>query len=274
MNTETQIAKAKQLRADIVKMLYLAKSGHPGGSLSCLEALMALYYGVANIDPRNPQKEDRDRIVLSKGHAGPALYAILADKGYFPREDLWTLRKIESHLQGHPDMTKTPGVDVNSGSLGQGASIAVGMAIAAKYKKAAYKIYTVIGDGESQEGLIWEAAMAAAHYKLDNITFILDHNGLQIDGANDEVMSIGDPMEKFKAFGFECFKVADGHDIGAITEALNAPVPAGKPKFICCETTKGKGVSYMENNAGWHGKAPNEAEYNTAMEEMGVAVNG
>ncbi len=271
MSNENLNEKAKQLRADIIRMLYTCQSGHPGGSLSCVEILMSLYYKVANVDASNPKAENRDRIVLSKGHACPALYAILADKGYFPREDLWNLRQIGSHLQGHPDMTKTPGVDVNTGSLGQGISIAMGMALAAKHKKADYKVYTVIGDGESQEGLVWEAAMAAAHYKLDNFVVMLDHNGLQIDGSNDDVMSLGDVVAKFKAFGFECFKV-NGHDIDAITEALKAPV-SGKPKFICCETAKGKGVSFMENNFGWHGKAPNKDEYTAAMKELGVTVN-
>lgn len=271
MNNENLNEKAKQLRADILKMLYTCQSGHPGGSLSCVEILMSLYYKVANVDASKPNMENRDRIVLSKGHACPALYAILADKGYFPREDLWDIRQVGSHLQGHPDMTKTPGVDANTGSLGQGISIAMGMALAAKHKKADYKVYTVIGDGESQEGLVWEAAMAAAHYKLDNFTVMLDHNGLQIDGSNDDVMSLGDIVAKFKAFGFECFKV-DGHNIDAITEALNAPV-SGKPKFICCETAKGKGVSFMENNFGWHGKAPNKEEYTAAMKELGVTVN-
>ncbi|MDL2232937.1 transketolase [Ruminococcaceae bacterium OttesenSCG-928-L11] len=272
MNIATQNEKARQLRADIVKMLYLSKSGHPGGSMSCIEILMSLYYNVAKIDPKNPKWEERDRIILSKGHACPALYAVLADLGYFPHDDLWSLRKIDSHLQGHPDMVKTPGVDVNTGSLGQGVSIGVGMALAAKYKKASYKIYAVLGDGELQEGLVWEAAMAAAHYKLDNFTVLLDHNGLQIDGANDDVMSLGDIMAKYKAFGFECFQV-DGHDLQAIIQALNTPV-AGKPKFICCETVKGKGVSFMEGNFGWHGKAPGEDDYKKAMEELGVQVNG
>ena len=272
MSNEILNEKAKHLRADILKMLYTCQSGHPGGSLSCVEILMALYYKVAKIDPANPTMEDRDRIVLSKGHGCPALYAVLADKGFFPREDLWTLRQIESHLQGHPDMRKTPGVDVNTGSLGQGISIAMGLALAAKHKKASYKIYAIMGDGEAQEGLVWEAAMAAAHYKLDNFTVLLDHNGLQIDGSNDQVMSLGDIMAKFGAFGFECFKV-DGHDIDAISEALQAPV-SGKPKFICCETVKGKGVSFMENNSGWHGKAPSNEEYTAAMRELGVTVNG
>jgi len=271
VNNEILNEKAKQIRVDIIKMLYLCQSGHPGSSLSCVEILMSLYYKAANIDATNPTMENRDRIVLSKGHACPALYAILADKGYFPREDLWSLRQIDSHLQGHPDMIKTSGVDVNAGSLGQGASIAVGFALAAKYKKADYKVYVVIGDGEAQEGLIWEAAMAAAHYKLDNLTVLLDHNGLQIDGSNDQVMSIGDIMAKYRAFGFECIKV-DGHDIEDITEAINVPV-AGKPKFICCETIKGKGVFFMENQFGWHGKVINTNEYTIALKELGVIAN-
>lgn len=273
MNIAEQKERAKRLRADIVKMTYLAKSGHPGGSLSALEILMALYYNVAKTDPKNPKWEDRDRIVLSKGHACPALYAVLADRGYFPREDLWTLRQAESHLQGHPDMTKTPGVDVNSGSLGQGMSIAGGMALAAKYLKKNYKVYTIIGDGESQEGLVWEAAMSAAHYKLDNFTVILDHNGLQIDGKNSDVMDVRDMMQKFAAFGFECIKVDNGNDIEAVIEALNVPV-SGKPKFICCETVKGKGISFMENQAGWHGKAANKEEFEKAMQELGVSIDG
>jgi transketolase len=271
MSDETLDGKAKQIRRDVLKMLYCCQSGHPGGSLSCVEILMALYYKTMRIDPANPKMENRDRFVLSKGHACPTLYAILADKGYFPREDLWDLRQLHSHLQGHPDMRKTPGVDANTGSLGQGASIAIGMAIAAKYKKADYKVYAVIGDGESQEGMIWEAAMSAAHYKLDNLVFLLDHNGLQIDGSNDQVMSLGDITAKFAAFGFECFKV-DGHDIGAIGETLAAKV-VGKPKFICCETVKGKGVSFMENNAAWHGKPMSAAEYAKAMNELGGTVD-
>ncbi len=273
MELANRMEKAKQLRADIVKMLYLAKSGHPGGALSCLEILIALYYEVMNVDPSQPQWEERDRFVLSKGHACPAQYAILADRGYFPREELWTLRRLGSSLQGHPDMRKTPGVDVNSGSLGQGISIAVGMAIAAKLKGEAHRVYTVIGDGESQEGLVWEAAMSAAHNHLDNLTVILDHNGMQIDGTNDEVMSLGDVMKKFDAFGFECVKVADGHDVEAIVDALKTPHD-GKPLFVCCETHKGHGVSFMEDQVGWHGKAPNREQYEQAMKELGVAIDG
>jgi len=202
-----------------------------------------------------------------KGPGARKPSAILAEKGFFPREDLWRLRQIDSHLQGHPDMNKTPGIDVNTGSLGQGASVAVGLALAAKYKKADYGVYTVIGDGESQEGMIWEAAMSAAHYSLDNLTVLMDHNGLQIDGSNDSVMGLGDIMAKYSAFGFECFKV-DGHDIDAIVKAIHATVK-GKPKFICCETVKGKGVSFMEDNAGWHGRPMKADEYAAAMKEIG-----
>lgn len=261
--------KARELRAEILKMLYACQSGHPGGSLSCVEMLMALYYEVMDVDPRQPQKPGRDRLVLSKGHACPALYAILADLGFFPREDLAGLRQIGSHLQGHPDCTKTPGVDMNTGSLGQGASLAMGMALAAKHDHMDYRVYAVLGDGECQEGMVWEAAMAAAHYRLDNLTFLLDYNKLQIDGSNDEVMSLGDIMAKFEAFGFACFEV-DGHDINAITEKLKTPAP-GKPKFICCNTVKGKGVSFMENNYGWHGRPMNEDEFTRAMKEQEVA---
>ena len=227
---------------------------------------MSLYYEVMNIDPKNPQKEDRDRFVLSKGHACPTLYAILADLGYFPKEDLAGLRQIDSHLQGHPDCNKTPGVDMNTGSLGQGIALAMGLALAAKHAKADYKVYTVVGDGECQEGLVWEAAMAAAHYKLDNFTVMLDYNKLQIDGNNDEVMGLGNITEKFRAFGFECFEV-DGHNIKEITEALKVPV-SGKPKFICCNTVKGKGVSFMENQVGWHGRPMTEEEFQIAMKEL------
>jgi transketolase len=248
VNNKILNEKAKQIRVDIIKMLYLCQSGHPGSSLSCVEILMALYYKAAKIDATN-----------------------LADKGYFPREDLWNLRQINSHLQGHPDMKKTPGIDVSSGSLGQGASIAVGLALAAKHKKADYKVYVVIGDGEVQEGIVWEAAMAAAHYKLDNLAVLLDYNGLQIDGSNDQVMSIGNIMDKYRAFGFECIKV-DGHDIEAITEAINVPI-TGKPKFICCETIKGKGVSFMENKFEWHGRVINTHEYRVALKELGVTAN-
>lgn len=259
--------KAAQLRVDIIEMLYKSQSGHPGGSLSCIDALVALYYNVMNVDPANPRWEDRDRFVLSKGHCCPALYAVLADKGFFPREELWTLRQLGSHLQGHPDMRKTPGVDANTGSLGQGISIAMGMALAAKHGGKGYKVYTMVGDGECQEGLVWEAAMAAAHYKLDNFTVILDHNRLQIDGENDKVMSLGSICAKFASFGFDTYSV-DGHSIDAITLALNIPFTPGKPKFICCETVKGKGVSFMENNVLWHYRTPQGEEYEAALREL------
>lgn len=268
MNSMNLEEKAKHIRADILKMIYTCQSGHPGGSLSCVEILMAIYYNVAKIDAKNPRMEQRDRIVLSKGHASPALYAILADLEYFDREELWNLRQIDSYLQGHPDMHKTPGVDVSTGSLGQGISVAVGLALAAKHKGEGYKVFAVIGDGEAQEGIVWEAAMSAAHFKLDNLIVLLDHNGLQIDGTNDEVMSIGDISGKFEAFGFECFRV-DGHNIADITEAINDP-SSGRPKFIECITHKGNGVSYMSDQFGWHGKAPNKAEYETAIKELGV----
>ncbi len=259
-------AKAKELRAEILKMLFACQSGHPGGSLSCVEMLMALYYGTMKIDPKNPKMKDRDRFVLSKGHACPTLYAILADLGYFPKDDLKRLRQIDSHLQGHPDCNKTPGVDINTGSLGQGISIAIGLALAAKKAEADYNIYTVIGDGECQEGLVWEAAMSAAHYKLDNLVVMLDYNGLQIDGSNEDVMSLGDITNKFKAFGFECFEV-DGHNIDKIKEVLDTKV-YNKPKFICCNTIKGKGISFMENQSGWHGRPMTEEEFKLAMKEL------
>ncbi|MCQ2609187.1 MAG: transketolase [Lachnospiraceae bacterium] len=260
--------KGNSLRKDIIKMLYEAKSGHPGGSLSCVEILMALYYDVMNVDAKNPKKEDRDRFVMSKGHGCPALYAILADKGFFDREDLWTLRKIDSTLQGHPDNKKTKGIDVNTGSLGQGASVAVGMAMAAKKKNASYKVYTLLGDGECQEGIVWEAAMAAAHYKLDNLVFILDYNGLQIDGSNDEVMALGDIVAKFKAFGWETV-VCDGHNVSELVSSYKKQVK-DKPLFVCAKTIKGKGVSFMEDQFGWHGKVMSEEDYNNAMKALEV----
>lgn len=262
--------KALALRRDIIRMLYRAQCGHPGGSLSCVELMMALYYNVANIDPKDPHAPGRDRIVLSKGHACPTQYAILADMGFFPREDLWELRQISSHLQGHPDMLKTPGIDTNTGSLGQGVAIAGGMALAAKHQNRPYHVYAVTGDGETQEGLVWEAAMSASHYKLDNLTVLLDYNGLQIDGHVESVMSLGDIEDKYRSFGFQCFCV-DGHDIDAVTAALREPV-SGKPKFICCRTIKGKGVSFMENQAGWHGKAIDTASYEAAMRELGGEI--
>jgi len=271
MTIDEQNEKAKRFRADILRMLFTCQSGHPGGSLSIVEILMALYYNVARIDPKNPMWENRDRIVLSKGHAAPTIYAILADLGYFPRNDLWRIRQIDSHLQGHPDRNKTPGIEACTGSLGQGVAIAGGMAMALKRKNNSSRVFVIAGDGEVQEGIVWESAMSAAHYKLDNLTVILDHNGLQIDGTNDEVMSLGDIMGKYRSFGFECFSV-DGHNITEIVNALNAPA-SGKPKFIDCLTHKGYGVSFMFDNFTWHGKAPNAEEYKKALEELGVTPN-
>lgn len=262
--------KSLSLRKDILHMLYNAQCGHPGGSLSCVELMMALYYEVANVDPQNPKAPERDRIVLSKGHACPTQYAILADLGFFPREDLWSLRQIDSHLQGHPDMLKTPGIDTNTGSLGQGVAIAGGMALAAKYQGKSYHVYAVTGDGETQEGLVWEAAMSASHYKLDNLTVILDYNDLQIDGRIEAVMSLGDIVKKYRSFGFSCFDV-NGHDINAIVNALKTPT-IGKPKFVCCRTIKGKGVSFMENQAGWHGRVIDTDSYKAAMRELGEEI--
>ena len=257
---------ANEVRKGIVTGVHAAKAGHPGGSLSAADLFTYLYFEEMNVDPKNPQDPDRDRFVLSKGHTAPGLYSVLAERGYFPKEDLAHLRQIDSHLQGHPDCNKTPGVDMNTGSLGQGMSLATGLALAAKHAKADYKVYAVVGDGECQEGIVWEAAMAAAHYKLDNLCVLLDYNGLQIDGTNDQVMGLGNIVEKFKAFGFECFEV-DGHNIEEIDKAIEAPV-SGKPKFICCHTIKGKGVSFMENQVGWHGRPLKPEEFETAMKEL------
>ncbi|MDR2655245.1 MAG: transketolase [Oscillospiraceae bacterium] len=266
MPDKTMLSAAVEARKDIIKMTAAAKSGHPGGSLSAVEILVALYYGAAKTDPSKPGWEERDRIVLSKGHAAPVLYAVLAGKGFFPRGDLLTLRKTGSYLQGHPDMHKVPGVDMSTGSLGQGASVSVGMAIAGKRAEKPYKVFAVLGDGELQEGLVWEAAMAAAHYRLDNLSFIIDNNGLQIDGRNSDVMDVGDVAEKFRAFGFYTAGV-DGHNTDRILEAL-ARDTGGKPRCIVAKTTKGKGVSFMENQAGWHGKAPSAAEAEKALAEL------
>ena len=250
-------------------MLTVAKSGHPGGSLSVTDILQVLYFETMNVDAARPDAPDRDRFVLSKGHAAPALYATLAEKGYFPEEELWHLRQCGAMLQGHPDMKHTPGVDMSTGSLGQGLSAANGMALAAKLDKSARRVYAVCGDGELQEGQIWEAAMSAGHYKLDNLTVFVDHNKLQIDGTNDEVMSVMPIAEKFRAFGWNAVEI-DGHDYDAIRGALTAARAAvGKPTVIVAETVKGKGVSFMENQVGWHGKAPNEEQCALAVRELG-----
>lgn len=264
---------ANKLRIDIIKMLEESKSGHPGGSLSACEILTALYFKEMNIDPANPHWEDRDRFVLSKGHGAPVLYAALAEKGYFPKEELNNLRKIDSMLQGHPDMKGTPGVDMTTGSLGQGLAAANGMALAGKLDNKDYKVYALIGDGEAQEGIIWEAAMFAAHYKLDNLIVFLDHNGLQIDGKNEDIMNIEPVDEKFKAFGWHVISI-DGHDFEEIFNAIDeAKKVEGKPTIIMAKTIKGKGVSYMEDQVGWHGKAPSKEEAEKAMEELGGVLD-
>ena len=261
-------ATCKQVRRDIINMTADAGSGHPGGSLSATEILVALYFQKMNVDPQNPKAPQRDRLVMSKGHATPGLYAVLGRRGYFSPELFPTFRQIHSPLQGHPDMKKCPGVDASTGSLGQGASIATGMALGAKHTGNPCHVYAVLGDGECQEGLIWEAAMSAAHYQLDNLTFILDNNGLQIDGSNNEVMCLGDIHAKFKAFGFHVIAVEDGNDLQHVLDALNQPAQSGKPTCIICRTVKGKGVSFMENQAGWHGKAPNNEQREQALKEL------
>ncbi|MCI9174944.1 MAG: transketolase [Lachnospiraceae bacterium] len=260
---------ANEVRKGIVTSVHAAKAGHPGGSLSAAEVYTYLYFEEMNIDPKDPDKADRDRFVLSKGHTAPGLYAALACRGYFPAEDLKTLRKIGSYLQGHPCLQHTPGVDMSSGSLGQGVSAAVGMALSAKLSKESYRVYTLLGDGEIQEGQVWEAAMFAGHRKLDNLVVIVDNNGLQIDGKIDEVCSPYPIDEKFRAFNFHVINVEDGNDFDALRAAFQeARGIKGMPTAIILKTVKGKGVSYMENHAGWHGKAPNDEEYKTAMEEL------
>lgn len=259
--------QARRIRGDVLDMLYACQSGHPGGSLSCVEIIVALYENVLRIDPAHPDWDKRDRFVLSKGHACPTLYAMLADKGYFPREELKNLRQYGSILQGHPDMKKCPGIDASTGSLGQGMSMAIGYALVGKREGNAFNVYCLTGDGETQEGIIWEAAMAAAHYKLDNLVVLMDHNGLQIDGDNQSVMDLGDVCAKYAAFGWDTC-VVDGHDIDQITAALRKPAN-GKPRFIRCDTVKGKGVSFMENQVGWHGKPMNTEEYEAAKREVG-----
>ncbi len=262
--------KTMNIRRDIITMLEESKSGHPGGSLSAAEILTYLYFKEMNIDPKDPQKRDRDRFVLSKGHAAPVLYAVLANRGYFEKSELMKLRKIDSMLQGHPDMKGTPGVDMSTGSLGQGLSAANGMALAGKLDNLDYRVFVLIGDGELQEGQIWEAAMTAAHYKLDNVTAFIDHNHLQIDGFNDEVMTVEPVDKKWEAFGWNVVKI-DGHSLEDIESAIEAAkLVKGKPTMIIAETVKGKGVSYMENQAGWHGVTPNEEQAKLAMCELEV----
>ena len=259
---------AAKVRMGIIESTHGAKAGHPGGSLSATEMFTYLYFKEMNIDPKNPKDPNRDRFVLSKGHTAPGLYAALAHRGFFPVEDLPTLRHIDSYLQGHPNMNTVPGIDMSTGSLGQGISVAVGMALGAKHQNKDFRVYTLLGDGEIQEGQVWEACMAAAHYKLDNLVVIVDNNGLQIDGNVADVMSPYPIFDKLVAFGFHTIAI-DGHDFDAIENALKkAKQVKGQPTAIVMSTIKGKDVSYMENDAGWHGKAPNDAEYEVAMTEL------
>jgi transketolase len=258
--------KASIIRRHIVEMITEAGSGHPGGSLSSADIVTALYFHLMNVDTKNPNWPERDRLVMSKGHAAPVLYAALAEKGFFPKDELLKLRKAGSILQGHPDMKVTPGLDMTTGSLGQGLSVANGMALSAKLDNKAYRVYVIMGDGEVEEGQIWEAAMAAAHYKLDNITAFVDHNGLQIDGPISEVMSPESIQDKFKAFGWNVIDT-DGHDIEKIIQAVEeAKAVKGKPTVIVAKTVKGKGVPFMENQVGWHGKAPTPEQVKEILE--------
>lgn len=260
---------ANEIRKLIIEGVYNAKSGHPGGSLSIADIMAVLFFEEMNIDPANPKDPDRDRCVLSKGHAAPALYASLALKGYFNAEDIKTLRKVDSYLQGHPCINKVPGVDMSTGSLGQGLSAGNGMAMCAKYDKKDYRVYVICGEGEIQEGQIWEAAMTSAHYKLDNVTLFVDSNGLQIDGPTAEVMNVANIADKFRAFGWNALEI-DGHNPAAIKHAIEqAKACKGQPTAIVCKTVKGKGVSFMEGNINFHGVAPNKEEYEKAMKELG-----
>ena len=268
-NIEELKSIAKTIRGDVVSMLTESASGHPGGSLSAADIVTTLFFGEMNIDPKNPKDENRDRFVLSKGHAAPVLYSALARKGYFPVEELNTLRKINSRLQGHPSMKCLPGVDMSTGSLGQGISAAVGIALAGKLDKKDYRVYTVLGDGELEEGQVWEASMSAAHYKLSNLTAFIDFNGLQIDGDITKVMNPTPIDKKFEAFGWNVL-VIDGHDIEAILDSIEkAKACKDKPTAVVCKTIKGKGVSFMENQAAWHGTAPSKEQCEQALAEIG-----
>ena len=261
---------SKEIRKSIIEMIFESKSGHPGGSLSAADILTYLYFKEMNIDPKNPNMKDRDRFVLSKGHAAPALYATLAERGYFDKELLGSLRKLNSPLQGHPDSKKLSGVDVSTGSLGQGVSNAVGLALGAKMDQSEAKIYTLLGDGELQEGLVWEAFMAASHYKLDNLVVIIDNNGLQIDGKNEDVLNVGSLVDKMKAFDFHVVEV-DGHSFEALETVFNSTKEMkGAPICIVAKTIKGSGISFMENEIGWHGTAPNAEQKMSALKELTV----
>lgn len=283
--TEAELAlKARAVRRHILRMTAAAGSGHPGGSLSSADILTALYFRVLRLDAARPDWTERDRFVLSKGHGAPALYAVLAERGFFPVTELESLRRLGSRLQGHPDMKSTPGVEASTGSLGQGLSFAVGLALAGKLDRASWRVYALLGDGETQEGQIWEAAMAASHYRLDNLTAFLDHNGLQIDGPVDKVMSISPVEEKWRAFGWRVLSI-DGHDLGAILRATAAAGKSsvdvaeksedgGRPTMIIAKTVKGRGVSFMENRAEWHGKVPNAEQLEAALKELGSEDGG
>ena len=272
MSDEELKKVANEVRKGIVTGVHAAKSGHPGGSLGAADIMTYLYFEEMNVDPADPRKADRDRFVLSKGHCAPGLYAVLAERGFFPKEDLETLRHIGSHLQGHPNMNDTPGVDMSTGSLGQGISAAVGMAVAAKHWGDSYRVYTLLGDGECEEGQVWEAAMFAGNHALDNLVAVVDHNGLQIDGTIDEVNSAMPLADKFRAFKWHVIELADGNDMTQIEAAFaEAREVTGVPVVIIAETVKGKGVSFMENQVGWHGKAPNDEQFEQAMAELAAA---
>ena len=272
MNARELEITATKARLLLMDAVHCAKAGHPGGSLSCVDTLTTLYFDELNVDPADPRKPDRDRFVLSKGHCSPALYAVLALRGFFPTEDIKLFRSIKGHYSGHPDMNQVPGVDMSTGSLGQGISTAVGMAIAAKLRQESWRTYAILGDGEIEEGQVWEAFMAAAKWKLDNLCAFIDVNGLQIDGATADVMPSEPLDKKLEAFNWHVLTV-DGHDYDAIRDALRtARETKGKPTMILLKTTKGKGVSFMENQAGWHGKAPNDEQYAQAVEELSAKL--
>lgn len=265
---------ANKVRKNALTAVYNAASGHPGGSLSIADVLTLLYFEVMNVDPKNPKMENRDRFVLSKGHTAPALYGVLAERGFIPVEDVATFRHIDSYLQGHPDMNKVPGVDMSTGSLGQGVSVAGGMALAAKLDNKDYRVYSILGDGELEEGQVWEQAMFAAHYKLDNFTIFIDNNGLQIDGDITKVMNPTPIDEKFKAFGWNVI-MTDAHDFNKLLDAINeAKATKGKPTAIIMKSIKGKNVSFMENNPAWHGAAPKKDEYEQAIKELDEIIKG
>ncbi len=268
-NYEELKETARRIRMDVIRAIHEAGSGHPGGSLSATDILTALYFDEMNIDPKNPKMEDRDKFVLSKGHAVPALYAALAERGFYPPEDMMTLRKLDSHFQGHPNMHKVPGIEMSTGSLGQGFSVAVGMATAGKMDRNPGRVYALCGDGELQEGIIWEAALSAAHRHLDNLTLIVDWNGLQIDGNVDDVKAVAPIGDKFHSFGWHVLNV-DGHNFPDLLAALDeAKETKGQPTVIVAKTHKGYGVSFMEDQAGWHGKAPNDEQFEQAIKELG-----